>query len=165
MTLACSCMQGWKNESVTTICLNMDESHIHTVQLHLHKVQNTGKSNYMKNWCFWTTVLKKTLESPLDSKEIKPVNTKGNQPRIFIGRTDAEAPKLRPPDAKSLFIGKDPDAGKDKRARGEEGNRGWDIGWHHWHNEHEFEQTLGDCEGQASLVGSSPWGWKELDST
>ena len=69
-------------------------------------------------------MLKKTLESPLDSKEIKPVNPKGNQPRIFTGRTDAEAPKLRPPDAKSLFIGKDPDAGKDKRARGEEGGRG-----------------------------------------
>ena len=68
-----------------------------------------------KNWCFWTMVLEKTLESPLDSKEIKPVNLKENQPWIFIGRTDAkaEAPILRPPDAKSLLIGKDPNAGKD----------------------------------------------------
>ena len=98
----------------------MDESHIHTVQLHLHKVQKTGNSNDMKNWCFWMTVLKKTLESPLDSKEIKPVNPKGNQPWIFIGRTDAEAPILWPPDAESLFIGKDTDAGKD---RGQEEKR------------------------------------------
>ena len=68
-----------------------------------------------KNWCFWTVVLEKTLESPLDSKELKPVNPKGNQPWIFIGRTDAEAeaPILCPPDAKSWLIGKDPDAGKD----------------------------------------------------
>ena len=66
-----------------------------------------------KNWCFWTVVLEKTLESPLDSKEIKQVNLKGNQLWIFIGRTDAEAPILWSPDAKSWFIGKDPDAGKD----------------------------------------------------
>ena len=70
-----------------------------------------------KNWCFWTMVLEKTLESPLDSKEIKPVNPKENQPWIFIGRTDAkaEAPILWPPDAKSLLIGKDPAGGKDWR--------------------------------------------------
>ena len=66
----------------------------------------------LKNWCFWTVVLEKTLESPLDSK-IKPVNPKGNQPWIFIGRTDAEAPIIWPPDAKSRLTGKDPDAGKD----------------------------------------------------
>ena len=68
----------------------------------------------LKNWCFGTVVLEKTLESPLDCKEIKPVNPKGNQPQIFIGRTDAEAeaPILRPPDAKSWLIGKDPDAEK-----------------------------------------------------
>ena len=70
-----------------------------------------------KNWCFWTVVLEKTLESPLDSKEIQPVHPKGNQPWIFIGRTDAEAeaPVLWPPDAKSWLIGKDSDAGKDWR--------------------------------------------------
>ena len=69
----------------------------------------------LKNWCFWTVVLEKTLESPLDSKEIKPVNPKGNQPWIFTGRTDAEAPKLWLPDAKNWLIGKDPDGGKDWR--------------------------------------------------
>ena len=80
-----------------------------------------------KNWCFWTVVLEKTLESPLDCK-VKPVHPKGNQPWIFTGRTDAEAeaPILWPPDVKSWLIGKDSDAGKDLRARGEGGDRGWD---------------------------------------
>ena len=67
----------------------------------------------LKNWCFWTVVLEKTLESPLDSKEIKPVNPKGNQPWIFIGRTEAETPILWPPDVRSRLTGKDPDVGKD----------------------------------------------------
>ena len=81
----------------------------------------------MKNWCFWIVVLEKTLESPMNSKEVTPVNPKGNQPWIFIGRTDAEAeaPIIWPPDAKSQLIGKDPDAGKDWRQE-ERGNRGWD---------------------------------------
>ena len=80
-----------------------------------------------KNWCFWTVVLEKTLESPLDCKEIQPVHPKGNQSWIFIARTDveAEAPKLWPPDVKNLLLGKDPDAGKDG---GEQDDRGWD-GW------------------------------------
>ena len=83
----------------------------------------------LKNWCFWTVVLEKTLESPLDCKEIKPVNPKGNQSWILIGRTDAEAetPVLWPPDAKDWLIGKDPDAGKDWRQK-EKGMTGWD-GW------------------------------------
>ena len=84
-----------------------------------------------QTWCFWTVVLEKTLESPLDSKEIQPVHSKGNQSWIFIERTDAEAetPVLWPPDAKNWFIGKDPDAGKDLKAGGGEGDdRGWD-GW------------------------------------
>ena len=82
-----------------------------------------------KNWCFWTVMLEKTLGSPLNCKEIQPVNPKGNQPWIFIGRTDAEAETaiLWPPDAKSWLIWKDPDAGKDWR-RKEKGTRGWD-GW------------------------------------
>ena len=73
----------------------------------------------LKNWCFWIMLLEKTLERPLDCKEIKPVNPKGNQPWIFTGRTDAEAEAsiLRPPDAKSWLIGKDPDAGKDWRQK------------------------------------------------
>ena len=94
-----------------------------------------------KNQCFWTVVLKKTLESPLDSKEIQPVNPKGNQSWIFIGRTDAEAetPILWPPDAKNWLIWKDPDAGKDWRHE-EKGMTEDEIaGWHHWLNRHEFE--------------------------
>ena len=95
----------------------------------------------LKNGCFWTVVLEKTLESPLDSKEIQPVHPKGNQPWIFIGRTDpeAESPILWPPDAKNLLIGKDPDA--EQHWRQEEKGMTEDemVGWHHWHNGHEFE--------------------------
>ena len=84
----------------------------------------------LKNWCFWTVVLEKTFENPFNCKEIKPVNPKGNQPWIFIGRTDAEAeaPIIWPSDVKSWFIGKDPDAGKDWKQQEKGGNRGWD-GW------------------------------------
>ena len=102
-----------------------------------------------KNWCFWPVVLEKTLESPLNCKEIQLVNPKGNQSWIVTGRTDAEAeaPVLWPLDAKSWFIAKDPDAGKDwrqeKKGTTEEGT----FGWHHWLNGHEFEQALGDGEG------------------
>ena len=105
----------------------------------------------LKNWYFWTVVLEKTLESPMDSKEIKPVNPKGNQPWIFIGRT--EAPILWPPDVKSLLVGKDPDAGKDWGQ--EMGDRGWD-GWMAL-----LTQWTWDSEGQGSLVCYSPWGCKE----
>ena len=80
-----------------------------------------------KNWCFWTVVLEKTLESPLDCKEIQSVDLKGNQSWMFIGRTDAEAPILWPPDVKSWLIGKDPDAGRDWRWK-EKGTTGW-VGW------------------------------------
>ena len=96
-----------------------------------------------KNWYFWTAVLEKTLESPLDCKEIKPVNPKGNQPWIFIGRTDAEALILWPPNMKCWLIGKDPDAGKDwvqEKGVTEDGM----VGWHHQLSGHEFGQTLGD---------------------
>ena len=116
-----------------------------------------------KNWCFWTVVLEKTRESPLDCKEIKLINPKGNQPWIFTGRPDAEAPIFWPPDVNSELIGKDPDAGKDGR-REEKGTTEDEIvGWHHWLSGHEFEQTLGDSEGQGSLAYSSPWDWKELE--
>ena len=117
-----------------------------------------------KNWRFEMVVLEKTLESPLDSKEIKPVNPTGNQPWIFIGRHDAEAPILWPHDAKSWFIGNDPDAGKDwgqEKAVTEDEM----VGWHYWLNGHEFEKTLGDSEGQGSLACCSLWGHKELDTT
>ena len=95
----------------------------------------------LKNWCFWTVVLEKTLENPLDSKEIKPVHPKGDQSWIFIGRTDAEAQALIlwPPDANNWLTGKDPDAGKDWRQ--EKGMTEDEmVGWHHWLKGHEFEQ-------------------------
>ena len=102
-----------------------------------------GESWAPKNWCFWTVVLEKTLESPLACKEVKPVRPKGDQSWVFIGRTDAEAeaPILWPPDAKSWLIRKDPDAGTDWR-QGEKGAiKDELVGWHHRLNGHEFEQA------------------------
>ena len=119
----------------------------------------------LKNWCFQTVVLEKTLESPLGSKEIKPVHPKGNQPWVFIGRTSAEAPVLWPPDAKSWLIGKDSDAGRDwgQEVKGVTGDDM--VGWHLWLNGHEFEQTPGNIERQGNLACCSPWGPKDLDMT
>ena len=115
---------------------------------------------------FQTVVLEKALESPLDCKEIKPVNPKGNQPWIFIGRIDAEgvAPVLWLPDVKSWLTGKDSKTGKDwgQEKRGAEDEL---VGWYHWLNGHEFEQTPGDSEGQGRLECWSLWGHKESDST
>ena len=121
----------------------------------------------LKKWCFWTVMLEKTLENPLDYKEIQPVHPKGNQSWIFIGRTDAEAeaPILWPPDAKSWLIGKDPDAGKNRRWE-EKGMTEDELsGWHHWLNGHEFEQVLGVGDEQGSLSCCSPWSHKESDMT
>ena len=94
-----------------------------------------------KNWCFLTVVFEKTLERPLDIKEIQPVNSKGNQSWIFIGKTDAEAETLilRPLDAKNWLIWKDPDTGKDRRQEEKEMTEDEMIGWHHWLNGHEFK--------------------------
>ena len=101
------------------------------------------------NWCFQIVVLEKTLESPWDSKEIKPVNPRGNQSWIFIGRTDAEAEALIiwSPDGKRGLTGKDPDA---EKGWGQEKGSTKDemVGWHHWLNGHEFEQIIGESEGQ-----------------
>ena len=111
------------------------------------------ESSVPKNWCFWTVVLEKTLESPLDSK-IKPVHPKGNQSWMFIGKIDAEAetPILWPPDAKNWLLWKDPDAGKDWRQE-ENGTTGNEmVGWHHWLDGLEFQQGLEVGEGQAYLV-------------
>ena len=121
----------------------------------------------LKNWCFQTVVLEKTLQSPLDCKEIKPVNPKGNQLWIFIGRTDAEveAPILWPPDVKSWLIGKDPDAGKDFRQEEKGTAEDEMVGWHHQVNWCESEQTPGDSEGYRSLTCCSSWSCKELDTT
>ena len=120
-----------------------------------------------KNWCFWAVVLEKTLESPLDCKEIKPVNPKRNQSWIFIGRTDAEAetPILWQPDTKSQLIRKDPGPGKDWSQEEKGMTEDEMIGWHHWFNGHEFEQAVGDGEGQGGLACCSPQGCKESDTT
>ena len=119
-----------------------------------------SNSRVPKNWCFWT-VLEKTLENPLDC-EIKPVSPKGNQPRIFIVRpeAEAEAPILWPPDAKSQLTGKDPDAGKNWGQEEKGTTEDEMVGWHHQLNRYGFEQTLGDGEGQRSLACCSPWGHK-----
>ena len=103
-----------------------------------------------KNCCFWTVVLEKPLESPLYSKEIKPVNPKGNQPWICIGKTDAEVevPIVWPPDVKSWLIRKDLDARRDGRQKEKGMTEDEMVGWHHWPNGHELEQTPGDDEGQ-----------------
>ena len=111
-----------------------------------------------KNSGFCIVVLEKTLESHLDCKEIKSVNPRRYQPRMFIGRTDAEAPILWPPDAKSWLTGKDPNAGKDRRQEEEGVTEDEMVGWHHWLNGHEFKQTPGDSGGQGSLVCCSSWG-------
>ena len=122
-----------------------------------------------KNWCFRTVVLENILESPLDSKEIKLVNPKRNQPWMFIGRTDAEAepqpPICWPTDVKSRLTRKDPNAEYDwgQEEKGETEDEM--VGRHQWLNGHEFEQTLGDGEGQGSLMCCSPWGCKDSDTT
>ena len=109
-----------------------------------------------KNWCFWTAQQEMTLEGPLDSKEIKPVNPKGNQPWIFTGRTDAEAPIIWPPDAKSWLIRKDHDAGKNWRCE-EKGQQRWDGWMASLTHRHELEQAPGVGDKQRSLEYCSSW--------
>ena len=118
-----------------------------------------------KNGCFRIVVLDKTLESPLDSKEIKPVNLKGNKSWILIGRTDAEAPILWPPDVKSWLIRKDPDAGKDWRQEEKGMIEDEMVGWHHQFNGHDFEQAPGGGEGQGGLAYCTSWGHEESNTT
>ena len=116
-----------------------------------------------KSLCFWTVILEKTLESPLDSKEIKLTIPKGQQHWIFIGRTDAEAeaPILWPTDLKSQLLGKDSVTGKDWGQEEKWVTEDEMVGWHHRVNGCQFEQTLGDSEGQGSLACCSPWGCKD----
>ena len=110
-------------------------------------------------WCW------RILESPLGCKEIQPVNPKGNQSWIFIGRTDSEAPILLPPDVKNWLIRKDHNAEKDWRQEEEGMTEDEMVGWHHWLNGHEFQQALGVGNGQGSFACCSSWGHKELDMT
>ena len=120
-----------------------------------------------KNWCFWTVVLEKTLESPLDCKEIQPVHPKGDQSWVFFGRTDAEAetPIFWPADAKNCLIWRDPDAGKDWRQEEKGMIEDETAGWHHWLNGHEFTSAPGVGDGQGSLACCGPWRRKESDVT
>ena len=104
----------------------------------------------LKNWCFWTVVLEKTLKSPLDCKEIKPVNPKGNQSWIFTGKIDAETPVFWPPDEKNWLIRKDPDAGNDWRQKKKGMTEDEIVGWH------DLEQSPGVSDGRGSLVCCNP---------
>ena len=117
----------------------------------------------LKNLCFWTVVLEKTLESPLDCKEIQPVHSEGDQTWTFIGRNDAEAetPILWLPNAKSWLVRKDPEAGKDWKQEDKGMMEGEMFWWHHRLNGHEFEQALGGDEGQGGLACCNPWSRKE----
>ena len=120
-----------------------------------------------KNWCFWTVVLEKTLESPLYCKKIQPVHPKENQSWIFIGRTDAEAetPVLWPPHAKSWLNGKDSDAGRDWGQEEKGKTEDEMAGWRHWLDGSESEWTPGVGDGQGGLACCNSWGHKESDTT
>ena len=120
-----------------------------------------------KNWCFWTVVLEKTLESPLDCKEIQPVHPKWHQSWVFIGKTDVEAatPIIWPPDLNSWLIGKDPDAGKDWGQEAKGMTEDEMAGWHHWLDAHEFGWTPGVGDGQGGLACCDSWGHKESYTT
>ena len=131
-------------------------------------LQLDGEESWaLMNWCFWTVVLEKTLESPLGCKEIQPVHPKGDQSWVFIGRTDVEAETLVlwPPDVKSWLIWKDPDAGEDWGQEKKGTTEDEMVGWHHWLDGHGFGWTLGVGDGQGGLASCSPWGCKESDTT
>ena len=119
------------------------------------------------SWTIEKAEHRRILESPLACKEAKPVNPKGEQSWIFIGRTgaEAEAPVLWPLDVKNRLLGKDPDDGKDWRQEEKGMTENEMVGWHHWLNGHEFEQALGVGDGQGNLACCSPWGCKGLDTT
>ena len=120
----------------------------------------------LKNWCFWTMVLEKTLECPFDSRKIQPVHPKGNQSWISFGwsHAEAETPILWPPDVKNWLTEKDPDAGKDWRQEKKGATKEEMVGWHHRLNGHEVEQTPGVGDGQGGLACCSPWDHKESDT-
>ena len=148
--LRMSCCPETANKGPSNQNYGFSSSHVWMWELDLKE------SWALKNWCFWTVVLEKTLESPLDCKEIQLVHPKGNQSRISIGKTDAETPTLWPPDVKNWLTGEDPDAGKDWRWEEKGLTEDEMVGWHHQLNEHEFEQALGFGDGQGSLACCSP---------
>ena len=120
-----------------------------------------------KNWCFWTVVLEKSLESSLDCKEIQSVHSQGDQPWDFFGRNDAKAetPVLWPAHVKTWLIGKDSDAGRDWGQEEKGTTEDEMAGWHHWLDGHEFESTPRVGDGQGGLACCNSWGRKELDMT
>ena len=148
------------NKGLSSQSYSFSSSHVQMWEL------NHKEGWVLRNWCLRIVVLDKTLESFLDSKEVKQINPKGNQLRVFIGRNDAESEApifghlMRRGDSleKILKLGKN----EGQRRRGD---REWDVGWHHWINGHKLEQTPGDSEGQVSLVCCSPWGCKQSDVT
>ena len=148
----------WEGKGPSSQSYGFSSSHVWMWEL------GYKESGVPKNWCFWTVVLEKTLESPLNSKEIQPVHPKGNQSWILIGRTDAEAetPLLWPPDVKNWLIWKDPDDwGQEEKGTTEDEM----AGWHHWLDGRKFEWTPGVGDGQAGLACCDSWGCKESDTT
>ena len=148
------------NKSLSSQGYGLSNSHVWMWEL------DYKESWALKNWCFWTVVLEKTLESPLDCKEIQPVHLK-DQSWVFIGRTDVEAetPVLRLPDAKSWLTWKDPDTGRDWGQEEKGTTEDEIVGWHHWLNGHGFGWTPGVGDGQGGLACCSPLDHKELDTT
>ena len=146
-------MLGWKKHKL--------ESRL------LGEISITSEGWAPKNWCFWTAVLEKTPESPLDCKEIQPVHSEGDQPRDFFGRSDAKAetPVLWPPHVKGWLIGKDSDAGRDWGQEEKGTTEDEMAGWHHWLDGHESGWTPGVGDGQGGLVCCNSWGCKESDKT
>ena len=152
-------MDGWKhfaNKSPSSQVYGFSSSHVWMWEL------DCEESWALKNWCFWTVALEKTLESPLDCKEIQLVYSKRDQSWVFFGRTDAKAetPILWPPHAKSWLIGKDSDAGRGWGKEEKGTTEDEMVGWHHWLDGHEFEQTPGVGDGQGDLACCNSWGRK-----
>ena len=148
------------NKGLSSLSYGFSRTHVWMWEL------DYKESWVLKNWCFWTVVLK-TLESPLDCKEIQSVHVKGNQTWIFIGRIDVETetPILWPPDVKNWFIWKYSDAGKDWRRQEKGMTEDEMVEWHHWFSGHEFEQAPGVGVGQGGLTCCSQWDHKESDTT
>ena len=149
------------NKSSSSQSYGFSSSHVWMWEL-VHK-----ESWELKNWCFWTVVLEKTLESPLDCKEIQPVHSERDQPWDFFGRNDAKAetPVLCPPHVKIWLIGKDSDAGRDWGQEEKRMTEDEMAGCHHWLDGHESEWTPGVGDGQGGLACCDSWGRKELDTT
>ena len=155
----------YRGKDVTAVVF--EDFSLYTVQWLLCPSVWNYKESWVQNWCFWTVVLEKSLESSLGCKEIQPVHPTGDQSWVFIGKTDVEAeiPVLWPPHAKIWLIWKDPDAGKDWGQEEKETTEVEMIGWHHWLNGCGFGWTPGVGDGQGGLSCCGSWGCKESDMT